>query len=55
MNDAHASLFNRGYIRTSCNGGNGAIEVADRILSLLRVHMKASTYIVKAGWRNYSF
>lgn len=36
VNDAHASLFNRGYIRTSCNGGNGAIrEVADRILSLL--------------------
>ena len=26
VNDAHASLFNRGYVRTSCNGGNSAIR-----------------------------
>ena len=38
VNDAHPDLLNRGYVKTKCNGGNGAIrEITDRITKILEI------------------
>ena len=40
VNDAHPALINRGYIKTKCDGGNGAIrEIADKIMDIFEAQL----------------